>query len=188
MDFGFRSHLKGQNYLIFKSSSIWLSFTLVESFLPVFNYLFVFLSTQSFPIFSRQKNPHSWDSLPDRAFQSGSGALLWRPHTSVSSKDDFLPQGPWEVVIKCRLCGKITGGHFSVTPYSGNPKMNFNYQQPLAKECRWRAFQRKSNRQWKIDFRVSHAQLWIFPWYLFNKPALCFLKLPAKEVNRGAKL
>ena len=130
MDFGFRSHLKGQNYLIFKSSSIWLSFTLVESFLPVFNYLFVFLSTQSFPIFSRQKNPHSWDSLPDRAFQSGSGALLWRPHTSVSSKDDFLPQGPWEVVIKYRLCGKITGGHFSVTPYSGNPKMNLTTNSP----------------------------------------------------------
>lgn len=157
MDSGIRSHFKSQTYLTFKSSSIWLSFTFVVSFLPLFNFPFGFLSTQSCPIFSHQENRLSWDILPD----PGVSVSLWTSslggHTPQSApRMTSCPHGPWEVVIKRRLCGKITGGHFSVTPSSANPKMNFNYQQPLSKECNEGLFQERviSNEKLSSKFLV----------------------------------
>ena len=114
--------------------SIWLSFTFVVSFLPRFNDLFGFLNTSH-----AQFSPIKRIAFPETScliLLFSQPLDLSQPHTSVSSKDDFLPSGSWEVVIKCRLLGRITAGHFCITPYSANPKMNVNYQQPLSKECR----------------------------------------------------
>jgi len=178
--FWFQISFERQNYLIFKSSSIWLSFTFIGSFLPVFSYVFVLLSTQWCPIFSHQKIRLSWDSLPDRAFQSASGALLWRPHTSVSSKDDFLPQVPWEVVIKYRLCGKITGGHFSVTPYSGNPKVNLTTNSPSQRNADEGLFKERviSNEKLTSEF--------LMPSYEYF-PDICSINLIYVSLNNQLK-
>ena len=165
MDSGFRSHLKGQNYLIFKSSSICSKFPSSDQ-LPVwlseYPVMPNFLSWKESPF---MKHP-AWQCLSVNLWTSPLGG-----HTPQSApRMTSCPQGPWEVIINCRKCGKITGGHFffvCVTPYSGNPKMNFNYQQPQSKEC----FPKKSDQQWKIEFKVSRAQLWMFSWYLLNKPA-----------------
>ena len=89
-------------------------------------------------------------------------------HTHQSpQRKTSCPQSPWEVGTNCRKYGKITGGHFSVSPDSSNPKMNFTYQQPQSKEC----FPKKSDQQWKIEFKVSRAQLWMLSWYLMLSKA-----------------
>ena len=152
-----------QHYLIFKSSSICRKF-------PSSVQLPVWLS--EYPV---MHNFLPWKESPFTrypAWQCLSVSLSTSPlggHTPQSApRMTSCPQGPWEVVINCRQCGKITGGQFlCVTPYSANPKMNFNYQQPLSKDC----FSKKSDQQWRIEFKVSRVQLWMFSWYFLNKPA-----------------
>ena len=109
MDSGFRSHLKGQNYLIFKSSSICSKFPSSVQ-LPVclseYPVMPNFLSWKESPF---MKHP-AWQCLSVNLWNSPLGG-----HTPQSApRMTSCPQGPWEVIINCRKCGKITGGHFFV--------------------------------------------------------------------------
>ena len=119
-----------------KKLQIELSFTFVVSFLPRFNDLFGFLNTSHAQFSPIKRIAFHETSCLILLFSQPLDLSSGRSHTSVSSKDDFLPSGSWEVVIKCRLRALITVGHFCVTPHSANLKMNVNYQQPLSKECR----------------------------------------------------
>lgn len=98
---------EGQNYLIFKSSSICRKF-------PSSVQLPVWLS--EYPV---MHNFLPWKESPFTrypAWQCLSVSLSTSPlggHTPQSApRMTSCPQGPWEVVINCRQCGKITGGQF----------------------------------------------------------------------------
>ena len=52
----------------------------------------------------------AWQCLSVNLWNSPLGG-----HTPQSApRMTSCPQGPWEVIINCRKCGKITGGHFFV--------------------------------------------------------------------------
>lgn len=94
---------------------------------PTLRFPVCFLNAQPWSTFFQQKDLPFKTQPAWAHFSAGLWPLLWGPQCSGSSMMTISSQGPWEVVIKCWLCGKIPGGRVSSDTPQSYPEMIFNY-------------------------------------------------------------